>query len=235
MSDDWEARLDGYTVSITLRVQRTRQLMAVGHTDEAIRKLESILATHPDENRALRMLGPVYIKTGRLADARRVLLKAMSVDDSQASDYINLAVCYRDMRRPRDAFRVASDAIKRFPDVWELHFQRGWAQMILQQYAEAFDSLAEAARLNANDPSVYHTAGRLAARLQRYEEARSLFATATARWPTYVPAHVALARVCATLGDWENAFSEMEAARKLAPQDKTVLALAERLRMRRRE
>lgn len=235
LSDAWEAGLNDFTVSITLRVQRTRQLMAVGHIDEAIRKLESILATHPDESRALRMLGPVYIKTGRLADARRVLLKAIRVDDSRAPDYINLAVCYRDMRRPRDAFRMASDAIMRFPDVWELHFQRGIAQMTLQQYAEAFDSLAEAARLNANDPSVYHTAGRVAARLQRYEEARSLFATAIARWPGYVPAHVALARVYATLGDWESAFSAMEVARTLAPQDKTVLALTERLRMRKRE
>lgn len=226
LEDAWAAELPKYAMTLRTQLERGRKLLESGRAKEAVTLFEAMLANNPENVRVIGNLGLCYIKAGHLNDALHTLLGGKRLDESDVEIAINLAACYLALDRADEARKEMERLVGFAPDLWKAHHLRGLAMIMLGEKEAAYDSLRQAIQLNPRHPKPYHKLGDICTELERFEEARLLYQTATKRWPNYLPAHIGLAKVSLHLREWEDASQALRTAGSMAPNHPTVVALS---------
>lgn len=116
-----DARASRYASAL----QRAGQALRAKRPDEAQRLLEELLATSPDEPRALNLLGLAYFKLGQLSEASRVYEGLVRRFPREASLFVNLGLVRlreANLDAAESAFR---SALERAPDHRRSHCYLG--------------------------------------------------------------------------------------------------------------
>jgi tetratricopeptide (TPR) repeat protein len=104
---------------------------------EAIEQARRVLASHPDSQRAVRLLAEALRQTGKMDDAVKLLSDALAAHRDDPAAYLALAELDMEGHQYDGALRVLQDAATRFPDNLTVPFQMGAVLERGKRYAEA--------------------------------------------------------------------------------------------------
>ena len=111
-----EARLRSAPDSIDLQLERAGLLDALGQTEQARFAYVGILASEPNNSRALNALGTLLYRTGSRAAARSAFAGAVTHDPDDLAAHLNLAYTYLVESKFDEARRHYEDALRLDPE-----------------------------------------------------------------------------------------------------------------------
>jgi tetratricopeptide (TPR) repeat protein len=132
-----------------------------------------ILKKSPNHPEVLLDLARAQMRQERLADAARSLQSLLRAAPGTAAAHLHLAVCHRDQGQYDRAMKAADQALALRPH-WpqaltikaEIHHSMG-------EYERGYDLLKPQVEAGSGTPEILFELGRLCARLDRHQEARS--------------------------------------------------------------
>jgi tetratricopeptide (TPR) repeat protein len=198
----------------------------VGAQDEAEQSFRSALEKNPGNMEARMGLARVLVEREARSKAMAVLREGANIDSTNAPLWKVLEeVCWAWGREPRDPniFEIAKCSLNELVDAGaagaETFKQLGYVQKRSGRHDKSIDSFTVAARL---DPSDMINQGRLGyayAATGRYEKGLPLLSEATERRPDSHLLWWWLGDTQRLLGDYKAATTNLDTARRLAPQD----------------
>ena len=165
------------------------------------------------------ILGDVYLKQGRPADALAEFDRAISAVPHYPEAHCNRAVALQELRRLPEALAAADAALRGRPDLWIAHFNRG---NILEALGRTDEAIAAYDRVLTGQPDFAEAlVNRGMALLHKDEKikARNDFGRALELRPDYAEALVGLTRVHLDLHEFDSAESTIAAVLRTAPDN----------------
>jgi tetratricopeptide (TPR) repeat protein len=120
--------LNGFPSDPVGAIRATRELIAAGDMDGAIRKLSMYVAIHPGEIAPHRFLGDLYFRTGQIARAQFVYEEILKFAPGDKETHNRLGTVYAEENRVDDAiaqFNAALPGTDSVDDLVELHQRKG--------------------------------------------------------------------------------------------------------------
>ncbi len=232
MPDEVTTTAGRYLVGLSAQLSQSSALMEAGRFDQAAVVLAKTLAANPNNTDVMNNLAVAYLKTQRFADALDILLRAERMDDTSFPTYINIVECLLALERPAEAVPYGDRAVELAPRIGQARFAQARALLGAKRLAEARDALAATLQVDTRNPEAYLLLGEVCAALGLDAEAKAHFAAAAKRMPRVLRAHLGLTAVCIRLGLYEEAAAALDPARRLAPQNPGVTAMADRIAAR---
>jgi predicted CXXCH cytochrome family protein len=194
-------------------------LEAAGDLAQAAKAGETAAAEFPPDTATLTDLGSVYLKQGRLEDAKRVSRQALALDPNlpHAEVYLGLASMREGDTVSAESFYRQAIAIT--PDMSEPHNDLAILLVGRGNYAEAAYELAKASAADPANAQIHRNYGAVLARLGMPKEAEGEFRQAVRLAPSLAQPHVDLGNLLAKSGDSTQAEGEFRSALALDPQD----------------
>jgi tetratricopeptide (TPR) repeat protein len=184
--------------------------------EEAAKFYEQAKASHPESPRALVGLAAIMAEQGRIGDAVKLLeqidLRAQSIETILA-----LGHYYVQANRPRDAARLLSPMVDRFPRVRDARYLLATA-LLLSGDATAVPQFEELDRQVPNNPLIRLRLASAYTQQGRPREALLLLDTIAAQSKKLSEYHLERGRALLLLGRLDEAFSAGSAAQRLAPR-----------------
>ena len=199
-----------------------------GEYEEAVAKLQEVLAIKPDHAFAQNKLGDALCRLGRYSAAEQAFRRAIQIEPRRADAHFNLGNVLRwrgDFKRSEAVLRraVKLDPRNSDPLTSLAHTLCG-----LDRVSEAKSLFEAALRINARDPSAYCGLAWLASMGGRFEEAESLLGKALEADPACSDAQSLLVdqrRMTAADKRWLDTTQRM-LARDLPPVEEARLRFA---------
>lgn len=118
-----------------------------GRAQDAITQFQQVLKLNPDHALTHARLGDLHLETADLAAARRSCLRYVELAESDSLGYVCLGRVDMREQRPDDAVARLEEAIRRFPNDFQAHYQLGRALAQLGRADEAKHHFDTAERL----------------------------------------------------------------------------------------
>jgi Flp pilus assembly protein TadD len=121
-----------------------------GRWREAETACQAIVERHPDDAKALNLLGVLAHRAGQNEEAERWLRRAIGVDAENPEYHYNLGVALQVLGRLEEAITTYKHVLRLQPARAEAHNNLGYASLLQNRLEDAHLSFAEALRLRAN-------------------------------------------------------------------------------------
>lgn len=118
-----------------------------GRAQDAVTQFQQVLKLNPDYALTHARLGDLYLETADLDAARRSCLRYVELAESDSLGYVCLGRVDMREQRPEDAVARLEEAIRRFPNDFQAHYQLGRAFAQLGRADEATSHFDTAERL----------------------------------------------------------------------------------------
>ncbi len=148
-----------------------------GHTDKAIRLLETLIDEQPGQSRWWRQLANLYLLVENTPKGAAGLVVASHIEDMSYEEARRLAHLFASLGMPADAATLLSKALERYRDLnsgiidFEDQMLLGEMWMLARELELAVDAFAVAADMEKTSEPHLKTA-QLYLQWERYEEAR---------------------------------------------------------------
>jgi predicted O-linked N-acetylglucosamine transferase (SPINDLY family) len=198
-------------------VEQAFEHYRAGNKPQAEVECRQVLASQPNEHRALHLLGVMALEVGRDAMAGQLFVRALNIAPHHAGYYVNLATALHRLGKLPQCIATLTLAIEVNPELAEAHFNLARALDDAGDAEPAFDAAERAALLDQNRFEIQLNYAR---RLQlRGENRRAIevYRQAVALDPASSDAHLNLASVLRTEREFEQARSAAEQAIHRAP------------------
>jgi tetratricopeptide (TPR) repeat protein len=200
--------------------QECGQKLDQGPREEARAACEQLY--DPDNPEKLSALGTIYGQHGDLEDALKPLRRAAELAPESPQMQYNLALTYYQMNRFEQAREPLANAIKRWPDLFQLNALYGVVLLKLGEDLAAYQTLHHAYQLNPQDSGtgdmLYMATLGLAQKSQsakQYSEALRYFEEAEKLRPLEAMPHQGLAEVYKLTARPTQATEEQQEADRL--------------------
>lgn len=144
---------------------KAQVLVAEKRYAEAVAALERVTAVQLARPELYLQTADLYLRLGRLRDARHAYGKALTIDPDNAQAYAGMCRIALRGGKFRAAADAALDALQRVHHYPQAHFLLGRALVGMQEYGHAADAFRAAISLNPNYPEAHL---RLAALLDQH-------------------------------------------------------------------
>ncbi len=175
-----DATLKGFPSDPAGAIRATRELIAAGDMNGAIRKLAMYVTIHPGEVGPRRFLGDLYFRTGQIARAQFVYEEILKFAPGDKETHNRLGTVYAEENRIDDAitqFNAALPGTDSVDDLVELHERKG----DLDKYEIDTQKLAHD---YPNDPGIQAELGQVYAAIHQPEQAETYYNRALLQDPT---------------------------------------------------
>lgn len=223
--DPLSQKLASYAVNVTGQLDQAMAYLEAGQPQQAAAILEKTYRFHASHTMVLNTLATAYLRTNRLDDAHRLLLRARELEEDQFFTYLNLYQWALRKKNIDQALEFADVAIEKAPDRDDTHLARAQALTALGRHEEALVSADKARELDGTKPPNHALSGEICFQLADFSAAESHFMRAVALQPGYLPAWVGLTRSRMSLGLTDRARESLEQARAIAPTHPAVQQL----------
>ncbi len=186
-----------------------------GAAAEAVEVLERSLVERPDSARTLTTLGAALNDVGRFFDARSVLVRALKLEPGLDAATVRLARSLTELEGRDTAIRLLESAVAIKPASGALHVELG---SLLHASGRADEARSHFESAFAADPRSPQICARLGDNLRsrgEVQRARELLERSLVLDPGLGEAHVAMAFLCAELGEDAASDEHFERARKV--------------------
>lgn len=216
------------SLTSTEKCAAAEELIAGGKFEDAEFLLEQVLDSHPLNVTALNAKCGLLMRSGKMAEARRLLQIASDIAPEDPVVLTNLANVALLENRIGDAIDSLEQAHVARPDYLAAILLLGQVHQMLGQRKEAAEWLTRASALQAEDPDVLAAGAAFELDQQNIVEARRLYEKAVETRPGHIRSLAGLARIRCLAGDFDKAVDLAKKAHLLAPQDpESALVLAQ--------
>ena len=178
LADPLSARLQEFKKGYHARVSEAISYVNAGNPSMAVRLLEPILLTHPNDEALLNNLAVAYTHLRQHAKAREVLLKVLEIEPTSFPAYINLTAAELELGMNGEALQHGEAAVRYAPEVAKTRFVRARAYMCYRRWNEAYADLKKAVQIQGEDAIHHVFLGEVCQELGRHTEALVAFETA---------------------------------------------------------
>lgn len=202
------------------------QAIAAGDLKRAESMLDSVLATAPDDYRALELLGIVRAQQQREAEAETLFKRALELKPDFASTHVSLGMLYVQMSKPdeaipqfQEALRIDSartDARSSLVNVWR---EQAHAAVRENDPEKALSLLLQARKMSPNDADVLYDFGMVALRMALFPDAAQAFQEALNIRKDDANALYALGRAQMAMAKYEDARVTFDRYGQYRPSD----------------
>jgi tetratricopeptide (TPR) repeat protein len=227
--DAWVGEVARYTAGYRAFMDQAVTWGRSGEAGRAVEPLEALHRQSPDDSAVLEKLVAVYIDTGRLDDARRVLTAALQRDPSHYRTWCNLALLEEAAGQVVEALSAADQCLQRHPTWVRGHELRARLRWRAGNLPGAIDAMQSALEFGGARASTLQKLGRAQAILKRWDAARTSLETALELSPESAELHALLAEACAESGDLSRAWVLLDLAIARDRSDSQVGRVAARL------
>ena len=177
----------------------------------------------PDNAEKLTALGTIYGQHGDAEDALKPLQRAAELAPQSPQMQYNLALVYYQLNRFEEARTPLANALKRWPDLFQLNALYGAVLAKLGENVKAYESLRHAHDLNSQDAGtadlLYDTTLDLAAanqKVRRYSDSIHYLQEAAKLRPHEAEPHRRMAEIYTLTARTEQATAEQREAERLS-------------------
>ncbi|MBW2603506.1 MAG: tetratricopeptide repeat protein [Deltaproteobacteria bacterium] len=203
---------------IDVRFQQALQYHRVGRLTEAEIAYRDILKNHPDHPGALHMQVLVTYQIGKLAEAGKLIDRALAVETIDATYQSNLAIVLQALNRTDEAIQCYRRAINLNPEFFEAYFNLGTLLQSMDKSADAIQCYRNTLKLNENFAAAQNNLGMLLAATGNIEEGISCLQKAVQIDPNFAVAFNNLAYACFLQGDLRKAECHCREALRIKPE-----------------
>jgi len=188
-----------------------------GQLDEARDAYLQLLKDYPDHARALHRLGNLDLRGGRIADAERLIRRAIELQPEGTGFHNSLGNVLWAAGRVEDAFDAYAEELRQRPDFAVAHHQIGLLHLQQGRPQEALKSVQKSIYHAPEFPGGYNTLGRIYNNLGQLQEAEQALRRARHFDPSNAEISFNLGHVAQRQGKFDEALRDFEAAIKLVP------------------
>jgi tetratricopeptide (TPR) repeat protein len=229
-SDPWTDEMLGFRRGYAALLKDATALIVAGRFDAAIRILENLRETKPDDVVLMAHLGQVYVAAGRDEDALPLLKQVVAREPERFEPYVDLATAYMHQNDLAHARAAVERALSLNPSYAPAHEIQGLIVWRTGSPKAAVGAFEETARLDPRNARALVWLGMVQTNLGQINDAVVAFERAVRADMTGVDAWIGLANAEMTLHDLDAARVAVERAQRLQPNRPAVKETAERLR-----
>jgi tetratricopeptide (TPR) repeat protein len=152
--DPYTQEMMTFTRGYAADLARAMASIDSGKLTEAVKQLETLLKHYPEDNTVLNNLGTVYLKLGKLNEARRILTKGISASPSYAPLQLTMAYVSQAQGKLDLAIAYAKKAIALQPAMSPAHSLAGQLSFQMGNFREASSYFAKAIQLGNSDIAI---------------------------------------------------------------------------------
>lgn len=197
-------------------IENAQQAISSGHTDEAIRDLQTAVARDPNNAEALHMLAMAYMGKGDYAHAQTQLERFVQIEPDNITAKYVLGLTYAEQHQYENARRVYSELTQKRPDDVGAWTMLGASLDGLNREEEAINAYNKAISLNPKNPEAYRELGLAQAKLNRFQDAVSSLQKAAQLEPENGEIQKDLADVYTVMGNTAAAAQATHRAQELS-------------------
>ena len=190
-----------------------------GRHEDALVEFRRVVAIDPEFGEAYNNIGIVERARGRTEAAEEAFRRSIKVSPDFAGAYSNLALLLEDRKEFAEAETLLRQAVKRAPKEPDIRSNLGALLHLLGRDEEAVRELERATALDPRSASAFNNLGTALGRLGRPAEEMAAYRRALSLDPASAEVHYNLGRALLRAGHVEEGKGEIEAARRLRPND----------------
>ncbi|HET9030417.1 MAG TPA: tetratricopeptide repeat protein [Candidatus Aquilonibacter sp.] len=213
VDDEWEALHPVFQSDPVGAIKSTRELIAAGKMDRAIKHLETYVAAHPFEPAPRRFLGDLYFRTGQLDRAKfqYQLLLRQNPGDKETHNRLGTVLAVENHVDDAIAqFNAALPGTESVDDLVSLHQRKG----DLPAYERDVERMSH---LYPTDPGIQGEVGQVYNAIHQPYAASVHFRRALDEDPTNLTALNGLGLALMTMYDFAGAVKQFKACLKIDP------------------
>jgi len=201
-----------------------RELVSQGDTDLALKALSGALDRDPGNVAMLTERARLYLRTGKLDDARRDFQHCMTLDPESATVFYGMAQIEIQARNFDKAIELAEMGSTKRGAFESLSVIKARALIGLGQIEDAIDFVEERLAANPNDADLLGLRGDISAFEGDIEEAEEYFRRAVAEDALHLPSRFLLAELLKRNGRGAEAVAVLEDLLRIQPGNPRALA-----------
>jgi rhomboid protease GluP len=167
----WIQRSHAYLGSL----DRARQSLTEGKTDDAIARLEAVVRRHPEYLPAHWDLARAYTIKHDFAKAQIELKRIIELNPRSENALYVLGFTELEQKRPDQAREAFARLLKLNPDSADAHFGLAAVFSFESRYSEALAEYKKTAQLDPQYQGVFYNMGLMESKLKRYDDAITSF------------------------------------------------------------
>jgi len=215
LDDDFNNQLKAlnidYNKLLESAINKTEELLKGGFIIEAEIIAKQILIVDPDNLPALQLQGLILFRNRKYKEAIEIINRAIKLDDSNAENHNNIALCYLHSGQSEIALTHIAKAKRLSPENFNFMNNAGLILRSMGHLSEAISNFKLAIKTEPNNSRSWENLGSLYGQKKMLAEATDCFNKAIELDPTNLGAHVDLAYAYHLNGNWEEAWVEYEA------------------------
>ena len=229
-ADERRATLTEHVRGFSGLLSQAETLIEQGRAAAALRLLEPLRETHPQDRVLLNNLAAAYGMSGRPQAVVDVLLPAIATQDN-ALFHLNLAAAYRELGRRDDALRHVRRAVSLQPNLVAAREELAALLVRAQRYDEALAAIEAAERDGRQTAALLTYAGLIEGYRERWPAAVERFEQALRLDPGHSRTHLYLGHALIGAGRVAEARSALALAAAAGVPAHDVAAARARLKM----
>ena len=177
------------------KMAEAEQASRDGRMEDAEKVLREILGKHPDNTKALRMLGNIAVEANRFKAGRRLLERALNLAPGVANAWTDMANLYLKQDLYEEALKRIERAIELDPGFAHTYVVWGNVLTRAQRMEEAVDAYEKGLELNPHNSGALSGMGHVLKTIGRQEEAIDAFRRCIRANPAFGEAYWSLANL----------------------------------------
>jgi tetratricopeptide (TPR) repeat protein len=145
--DPFLQELSDLAIGRSALLQRAQQLLAQGHSKQAIVALEAAASQYGDHAEVLIALGDAYLRDGQPARAQQALQRAIAVEPQSSEAQLRLGQALAAQQRFTDALTPLREAARVNPNLPRTHYELGICLQRLGDLPGAIDHFRQTIRV----------------------------------------------------------------------------------------
>ena len=189
-----------------------------GRFNDAEKLAEEITQDFPEHQFAWKVLGALFMQTGRLNESLIANQKSVQLSSQDAHAHNNLGATLKELGRLEEAVVSYNEALGLNPGFVEAYFNLGVTLKELGKLDEALASYNQAIALKPDYAKGHNNLGSTLKELGRLDEAETSYKKAIALKPDYAEAHSNLGIIFQEFGRFNEAVASYAQAIALKPE-----------------
>jgi tetratricopeptide (TPR) repeat protein len=202
----------GVANHLAVILKQCLSLYNTGQFEPAKAKLEEVLRVHPDHFDSLQILGMIFTQTKQWDMALNAFSRALEIDNTNASLYINRGNVLLEMECLNDALSCFECAIDLENYNHIAHYNKGIVLHKLKLFEDSIANYDRAIKIKPDFAIAYSNRGNVLLELRRFEDALENFNEAIALKKDYFEAHTDRGNVLTELNRYKEALDSYDRA-----------------------